>query len=408
MMTQNPIQTHHQADKKLSQASFFGYEDGSSGPVFFMTNANNVQKDSGAWPCWIDELPVTSDERRAEGGLRTQGKMKSSTPQMPLISFVTVVRNNNTTLERTIESVQKQTYSNVEHIVLDGASTDGTLDIILRYADYLDYFVSEPDVGLYDAINKALPLSRGQLICILNSDDWLEPNAAEIVIKHMSRDEGNCVLLTAAKVLDGQVVHHWSPAFIHPGSYFMCANDCHNGMYATRLAYEKSGPYDSTYKIAADFKWIMNCMDAGAVFIYTQEATVNYSLGGTSSDFLKHSMECMKIVQERFPFLSPTEVRGLYHSFFVFTNTTTPYNLDRPANLTIFLRELLARHGMCLDFVNALGWASVVKLDHPSDRNQIGNLVTRYFIKDSIKRKLLNYPRLYRFAVRLYLLILKR
>lgn len=406
-MTQSAELTQ-QGAIKLGPANFFGYENGSQGPIFCRTGAGNIQSDSRAWPVWADTLPVTSQARVAEGGLRTQGEMKSGTVDMPLVTFVTVVRNNIATLERTIESVQKQIYPNVEHIVLDGASTDGTLNIILRHAQSLDYFVSEPDAGLYDAINKAVPLSRGQLICILNSDDWLEPNAAEIVVKHMKGGEGNGVLLTAARVLEEKVLHRWSPSFIHPGSYFMCANDCHNGMYATRMAYEKSGPYDSTYKIAADFKWIMSCMDSGAVFTYTQEATVNYSLGGTSSDFLKHSLECMRIVQERYPFLTSAEVSGLYHCFFVFSNVASSYEADRPANLTAFIRGLLARYGMHSDFSNALGWASIVKLDHPADRSHIEHFGSMALVKIVVKRMLQKYPALYRLIISLYLRILKR
>ena len=187
----------------------------------------------------------------------------------------------------------------------------------------------------------------------------------------------------------------------------MCANDCHNGIYATRMAYEKSGAYDSSYKIAADFKWIMSCLDAGVEFTYTKESTVTYSLGGTSSDFLKHSLECMRVVQERFPFLTLSEVRGLYHCFFVFSNVTTPYEVDRPANFTTFLRDLFARHSVSPDFLNALGWASIVKLDHPADRHQISQLVNSHSIKEALKRRLIHHPGLYRFTHRLYLRLFK-
>lgn len=352
----------------VSHASYMGYEDGSKGPIF--SNLAKEYLNHSSWPIWIDRLPITEGCLRIEGGARLLGNFKCDSAENPLITYVTVVRNNVMTLERTIQSVQQQCYRNVEHIIVDGKSTDGTLDVILRYSGQLDYFVSEPDSGLYDALNKAIPLARGRFICVLNSDDWLEPNAAEIVIKHMSNLEANGLLLTAAKVRDKELVHYWNPAFVNPGSYFLCANDCHNGIYASKIAYEKSGPYDSSYKIAADFKWIMTCLDAGAVFMYTKEATVNYSLGGTSGDFLQHSLECMRVVQERFPFLTPNEVRGLYHSFFVFSSVDNPYTLDRPANITSFLREIFAKYGGNLDFLNALGWASIVNLDHPIDRNQ--------------------------------------
>jgi glycosyltransferase involved in cell wall biosynthesis len=274
-------------------------------------------------------------------------------------------------LARTIESGQRQTYGNVEHIVLDGASTDGTLGVILQYADRLDYYVSEPDAGLYDAVNKAVPLARGQLICVLNSDDWLEPHAAEIAVRRMRDMRDMCeeaaLLLTGALVRDGDILHEWHPAFVHPGSYFICANDCHNGIYATRAAYERSGPYDSSYKIAADFKWIMTCLESGSKFAYTKEATVNYSLGGTSSDQRQHSIECMRVVSERFDFLSPVEVSGLYHSFFGFAGAFSAEQGGRPSNHTLFLRRVFAAHESRPDFLSALGWASMATLQHPVD-----------------------------------------
>ncbi|MCX7182611.1 MAG: glycosyltransferase family 2 protein [Nitrosospira sp.] len=380
--------------KSNNNASFFGYENGNSGPSFIRADGLTKLPDKTDWPVWVDRLE-TDNPSRLEGGLRIYGKLKTGKVDMPLVTYVTVVRNNIATLERTIKSVQKQTYLNVEHIVIDGASTDGTIDIILRHASHIDYFVSEVDNGLYDALNKAISLARGQLICVLNSDDWLEPNAAAIAIKYMNPSNVNSLLLSSARVQEGSVVHQWQPAFINPGSYFLCANACHNAIYASRDAYERSGPYDSSYKIAADFKWIMTCMDAGTVISYTKEATVNYSLGGASGDFLKHSEECMRVVQERFPFLTIGEIRGLYHSFFVFSNATKIFSLDRPPNITIFLREIWARYSDKPDFLLALGWASIVKLNHPTDSIKIEQRNIYHFIKAAMKKRLIGRPVIY-------------
>jgi glycosyltransferase involved in cell wall biosynthesis len=396
----------------LPEASFFGYRNGSFGPSFSAHGAPLSNRADAAWPVWSDRLPISAGTPadRPEGGLRTRGQSKSGTFDTPLVSYVTVVRNNNATLSRTIESVQRQTYGNVEHIVLDGASTDGTLDVILRYADRLDYYVSEPDAGLYDAVNKAVPLARGQLICILNSDDWLEPHAAEIAVRRM---HGICneaaLLVTSALVREGDVLHEWQPAFVHPGSYFICANDCHNGIYATRAAYERSGPYDSSYKIAADFKWIMTCLESGSKFVYTKEPTVNYSLGGTSSDQRQHSVECMRVVSERFGFLSPVEVSGLYHSFFVFTGAFSAEQGGRPSNHTQFLRRVFAAHEGEPDFLSALGWASMATLQHPVDaaapQPAAAAPVVPTFkrsVKELVKSILYKHPGLYGAAARGY------
>lgn len=389
-------------------ASFLGFCNGASSPAFGLP----ARGDAAGWPRWGDTLPPAASGTRLEGGLRSRGEFKSGTPEAPLVSYVTVVRNNVATLGRAIESVQRQTYSNFEHIVVDGASIDGTVDLILRYADRLDYFVSEPDLGLYDAINKAVPLARGQLICILNSDDWLEPHAAEIAVRRMlDRAQEAALLATGALIysLEGRVEVEWPPVFVHPGSYFACANVCHNGVYATRAAYERSGPYDKSFRIAADFKWVMACVDAGVEFVYTREVTVNYSLGGTSGDARGHSRECQRVVQERFPFLSRQEVLGLYDSYFLFGHQ--PHDDDEPRHetLTALLRRLFVEHVDHRDFLTALTWAAMTKLEHPSDI-KISPIASaapttpaipsiRRSAKDLVKGLLHRYPRLYRAAL---------
>ena len=383
----------------LPAASVFGYRNGSKGPVFVAHDAPPAPGGDPAWPAWADRLPVRAGVARVEGGRRTQGHLKTGDAARPLVSYVTVVRNNTATLARTLDSVQQQTYDNVEHIVLDGASTDGTLDIIRQYADRLDYFVSEADAGLYDAINKAVPLARGQLICILNSDDWLEPDAAEIAVRRMRNDlSAPALLLSAALVLVEGVTQEWRPAFVHPGSYFICANDCHNAIYATRAAYQRSGPYDTSFKIAADFKWIMTCMDAGAAFVYTREPTVNYSLGGTSSDLRQHSLECMQVVKARFPFLTQAEVNGLYHCFFALGGPDAKLQGDRPDNLTQFVQAVFTRHVAELDFSTALGWASMATLQHPADAAVGGRARFVAAIPGLAVRVLRRHPRLYGIA----------
>jgi glycosyltransferase involved in cell wall biosynthesis len=310
-----------------------------------------------------------------------------------------VVRNNATTLLRTIDSVQGQTYPNVEHIVVDGASTDGTLDNIRQRDDQIDYFVSEPDAGLYDAINKAVPLARGQLICVVNSDDWLEPDAAEIAVQRLADHRSNQLLLTAAQVRteDGGV--EWYPDFVHPGSYFKCANVCHNGIYATRSAYEKSGPYDAAYRIAADFKWIMTCLDAGAAFTYTREVTVNYSLGGLSGDGRQQSLECMQVVRDRFPTLTEAEICGLHDCFFAFRAIDDLP--DRPADRTAFLRGLFARNSFAPDVLQALAWACLGKLEYPSSPAEPASAPDPKF-SDWVRGVLRTRPLGYRIAARIY------
>ena len=99
-----------------------------------------------------------------------------------LVSIITVVRNARKTIEQTINSVLSQTYKNIEYIIIDGASTDGTQEVIKKYENQLTYSVSEVDQGLYDAMNKGIQHARGDIIGIINSDDWYECNAIQKVV----------------------------------------------------------------------------------------------------------------------------------------------------------------------------------------------------------------------------------
>ena len=107
------------------------------------------------------------------GGLRTKGITKSSRPGEPLISVVTVVYDGAATLGQTIRSVLGQTYGNVEYVIIDGGSIDGTLDVIRSYEDRIDYWQSEPDGGIYDAMNKGIALATGEYVYVLGCDDFL-------------------------------------------------------------------------------------------------------------------------------------------------------------------------------------------------------------------------------------------
>lgn len=120
----------------------------------------------------------SGEGRQGEGGLRTRGYFKQSYEEKPLISIITVVFNGEKYLEETIQSVINQTYDNVEYIIIDGGSTDGTLEIIKKYEDYIDYWVSEKDSGIYDAMNKGVGLSAGKWVNFMNSGDYFyTPNA---------------------------------------------------------------------------------------------------------------------------------------------------------------------------------------------------------------------------------------
>jgi hypothetical protein len=336
---------------------------GTPGPHFSALATPHRDRRPSDWPRWADRL-APSNPDLIEGGLRLTGDLRTGSPEQPLVSYVTVVRNNAQTLQRALESVQNQTYPNVEHIVLDGASIDGTLEVIRRHSGSIDYFASEPDAGLYDALNKAIPLAHGDLICVLNSDDWLEPTSAQTAVSRLRDLAAPALLFTAANVRQADttdklptLVSEWYPALVHPGCYFTCADDCHNGIYATRSAYERSGPYADNYEIAGDFDWIMACLASGVEFHYTTERTMNYVMGGISSNPKVHGEECIRTMRRRFSSLTTQEAGGLHHIFFfVPADGTVP---GRPSSELDFLRRLFLDHSEEDDLLNAIAWALV-------------------------------------------------
>lgn len=121
----------------------------------------------------IKTLPLLAShpDRRGEGGLRKQGLYKHSTKDKPLISIITVVFNGEKYIEQTIQSVINQSYQNVEYIIIDGNSTDKTLDIIKNYECEIDYWISEPDVNIYDAMNKGFACALGEFVNFMNVGD---------------------------------------------------------------------------------------------------------------------------------------------------------------------------------------------------------------------------------------------
>ncbi len=127
------------------------------------------------------------DERKHEGGLRTQGYFKKSYDNLPLISIVTAVFNGEQYLEATIQSVLFQTYDNVEYIIIDGRSTDDTLNIVKKYEDKIDYWVSEHDNGMYDALSKGFSVCTGDIVAYINSDDLYHQSAFTTVVDVLNR-----------------------------------------------------------------------------------------------------------------------------------------------------------------------------------------------------------------------------
>lgn len=177
----------------------------------------------------------------------------------PLLSIVTVVFNNDKTLERTIQSVFDQTYKNIEYIIIDGGSTDGTLEIIKKYADKLAYWVSETDQGMYDAMNKGIRLAKGKWIHILNSDDYYVNNKVlEKVIPNLKDPNKYFYYFSMwLENIAGREIYKYKYSRLKHWLLYYSAYLPHPTMFVAKEQYDKIGLFDLNFKIAADHDLIL-------------------------------------------------------------------------------------------------------------------------------------------------------
>lgn len=233
---------------------------------------------------------------RFEGGLRVKGKFqKQSQSGHPLISIITVVRNGEATLEWTIQSVLNQTYSNIEYIVVDGGSTDRTLDIIRKHEDQITYWLSEPDAGISDGFNKGISLSTGDIIGIINSDDWYCTDAVELVATEYLQKKG--------EIFHGKL-QYWnndnSPYYIFSAddnklNYYMSIN--HPTVFVCTEIYRNIGLFSLTLRNAMDYEWVSRAKLWGVKFYYIRTVIANMRLQGVSERFWLESYSEVKTVR---------------------------------------------------------------------------------------------------------------
>lgn len=203
---------------------------------------------------------------------------------MPLVSIVTVCRNAASTIEATLESVAMQRGRAIEHIVIDGASTDGTLAILERWRPRLALVVSEPDRGIADAFNKGVARATGAYLMFANADDWLGPGQvtrAVSVIEATGADGvfGNLICEDEA----GRPVHRIRGDADYAGRIdrgFPALN--HPTLMVRRQLFQTVGGFDPKLRIAMDYDWCLRAHQAGARFVHDPGVIGHYRLGGAS------------------------------------------------------------------------------------------------------------------------------
>ena len=190
--------------------------------------------------------------RLYEGGLRLKKIFKQSSKNRPLITIITVVLNNEKFIEETINSIINQKYTNIEYIIIDGGSSDNTLNIIKKYQDNIDYIISESDNGLYDAMNKGIILSRGDLIGIVNSDDVLTKSAMDYLVQYYFKHPKLDLFFGTVRKHWG-LLHGFKPFKIKYSWFFYTSHS--TGFYITRRAAIINGKYSLDYKTSSDFDY---------------------------------------------------------------------------------------------------------------------------------------------------------
>lgn len=202
------------------------------------------------------------------------------------ISVITVSLNMADTIERTIKSVISQECDELEYIVIDGGSDDGTVDIIHKYEDYISYWCSESDNGIYDAMNKGLTVATGDIVAFLNSDDWYEENALKTVTAQF--DEETDVLCGQVKAYKkGQLIGIEPNRKIPCEELFMGMCYCHQAIFTRRQVFEQYGYFDTRYMIAADYDWFLKLYVNGIRIKAVDVILANYNKAGISNQRLQ-------------------------------------------------------------------------------------------------------------------------
>lgn len=198
------------------------------------------------------------------------------------ISIVTAVLNGEQTIEKTIRSIMEQTYTNVEYIVVDGNSSDRTMEIIHEYSDIISKWVSEEDKGIYDAMNKGINMATGDVVALLNSDDWYEKDALEYVAAQF-QDKTLEMFFANITLTDGKRM--WTAEPITQERLrqrYKRMPVYHPAVFVKRKLFLEYGGFDIQYKIAADYEWMLRVLRTEPLIKYKDKVTTCFSTRGIS------------------------------------------------------------------------------------------------------------------------------
>jgi glycosyltransferase involved in cell wall biosynthesis len=246
------------------------------------TTSTNRQKPPQSFPTMADYVRESKRLDCPKGGRCVLGHRSDATDG--LLTVITAVLNCAKTLPKTFDSIRSQTYRNIQYIVVDGGSQDGTLEFLEKHEMDLDIWLSEPDQGISDAFNKGIALATGEYVALVNADDWLEPDHFRLAIEHLKRSdadftfgnlmfhdhEGAPLYTLIGDALYASKILHAMPAINHPS------------IVCRRSLYERNGLFDKTFRIAMDYEWLLRNHKQGARGAYIPDITSHMGTNGIS------------------------------------------------------------------------------------------------------------------------------
>jgi glycosyltransferase involved in cell wall biosynthesis len=229
---------------------------------------------------------------KIEGGNRTKGIFKENISSAPLVTVITVTFNSSKTLENTIKSVISQKYDNYEYIIIDGGSSDGTLEIVDKYSSFIAYWLSAPDNGIYDAMNKGISFAYGEWIALLNSDDVYMND--DVLSKLATQNDKVSVIATDVVMMTDEGEKVFSVNTKRP--LYRNIPYMHTGLFIRHSVYRQLGVYDTKYSIASDIEYIFRMLSSGIQINCLDYPLVKMRDDGASAKYFKHGRKEYRLI----------------------------------------------------------------------------------------------------------------
>lgn len=262
---------------------------------------------------WVLSKREGENKELIEGGRRVENHTRRDGLRAKF-SVISIAYNNEKTISRCIASVVNQSFRDFEYIIVDGGSKDGTLDILRSHSSLIDYYASEADTGIYNAINKALSLAHGRYILLVHADDFIRHDSLEAASAVI--DETQCdIALGDALYID----KNGFPAAYKPArdygeeTVLRGIIGPHESAFVSSRVYNRMGGYDESYRIAADHKFFRNSVLNGFKFVRIGRVISYKELGGESFSKDKEIAENGRLLREIFPSISEADISVLYN-----------------------------------------------------------------------------------------------